>query len=257
MLIVHYPLVVAVHLSCLKNSLQHLIGTRSTPQAKTSHYLDDFFFVHKSKDKCLHLLCTFQNACDFVGFPYSQDKTFLPTTKLEYLCILIDTEEMLLKIPENKRRSILDTINHLLTRRCCKVCEIQSICGSLNFLNRIVRVGKPFERRLYDLTIGKKPHHHTPINAEAKKDLLMWRRFLFDFNCLRPIPSFRVVYNDQIRFFTDASAKLGNGLGCSLDGEWCFTQWSEDFLSESPNIALLELLAIIMAILLWGERLVN
>ena len=105
--------------------------------------------------------------------------------------------------------------------------------------------------------IGKKPHHHTPINAEAKKDLLMWRRFLFDFNCLRPIPSFKVVYYDQIRFFTDTSAKLGNGLGCFLDGEWCFVQWSEDFLSESPSTALLELLAIIMAVLLWGERLAN
>ena len=109
-----------------------------TTGQKISHYLDDFFFVHKSKDKCLHLLCTFQNACDFIGFPYSQDKTFLPTTKLEYLGILIDTKEMLLKIPENKRRSIFDTINHLLTRRCCKVHKIQSICGSLNFLNRIV-----------------------------------------------------------------------------------------------------------------------
>ena len=40
-----------------------------------SHYLDDFFFCHKSKTKCWKSLSAFMEICDYVAFPYAEDKT--------------------------------------------------------------------------------------------------------------------------------------------------------------------------------------
>lgn len=43
--------------------------------------------------------------------------------------------------------------------------------------------GRPFLRRLYDLTIGlTRPYHHRHLNSEAQADLKAWSILLNSFN---------------------------------------------------------------------------
>ena len=87
--------------------------------------------------------------------------------------------------------------------------------------------------------------------------MLMWKEFLADFHCLHPIPTFHFVTNDDLDFFTDSSANLGNGFGIVFKNSWSFRVWDLDFLAHKPSIALLELYPIVQAILIWGNRLQN
>ena len=117
-----------------------------------------------------------------------------------------------------------------LAGRKCRLKEIQAICGLLNFLEKCIRVGRPFLRHLYNLTKGKPLHHHVRLNSGAKKDLMLWETFLLDFWCLRPIPLIAFMTNKDLDFYTDASKKEGNGFGCFFRNEWCVGKWGSSIL---------------------------
>ena len=67
------------------------------------HYLDDFLLegsphtevCQKSLDLSLQL-------CQDVGFPVLQEKVFGPTTVLDFLGILVNTDSMELRLPQEK-----------------------------------------------------------------------------------------------------------------------------------------------------------
>ena len=156
-----------------------------------SHYLDDFLFARKTYDQCLLLLDEFKAVCAHINFLVSQDKTFLPSQQLDYLGIGINTINMRLTVTKDKVIDAMARINSLLYKRRCKVRELQSICGVLNFLHKIIRPGKAFLKRIYETFRGKPNHHHVNVNSEMKKDLRMWIWFLQNFQCNRPIPTYQ------------------------------------------------------------------
>ena len=212
-----------------------------------SHYLDDFLFVGATKERCQFSLDTFNNICKYINFPVALEKTVTPTQRLEFLGIEIDTVKMVLRVPETKINKVVNYLDNLLTRRHCKVWEIQVITGLLNFLTRAVHNVCCFIRRIYDLIKGHPQHHHIQITSGAKKDMLMWKRFLADFRCLRPIPTFNFVTNNDLDFFTDSSTKLGNGFGIVFKNSWSFGVWDSQFLAHKLSIELLELYPIVQA----------
>ena len=178
------------------------------------HYLDDFLFYQSTYEECEFMLNEFKRMCQFIGFPISIKKTYEPCQSLKFLGITIDTVNMVLRVPQSKHSNALTVIDDLLKRRKCQLREIQAIYGLLNFLEKCVRVGCPFLRRLYNLTKSKPLHHHVRLNSGAKRDLSLWKTFLLDFRCLWSIPSFTFVTNKELDFYTDASKKEGNGFGC-------------------------------------------
>ena len=213
-----------------------------------SHYLDDFLFVGETKERCQFSSNTFSNICEYINFPVALEKTVTPTQRLEFLGIEIDTVKMVLRVPETKLNKMVKLLDDLLARRHCKVQEIQVVTGLLNFLTRAVHNTRCFIRRIYDLIKGCPQHHHVQITSGAKKDMLMWKRFLADFHCLCPIPTFNFVTNDDLDFFTDSSAKLGNGFGIVFKNSWSFGVWDSQFLAHKPSIVLLELYPIVQVV---------
>ena len=64
--------------------------------------------------------------------------------------------------------------------------------------------------------------------------------------------------NWNIKLFADAAGGALLRFGCYFHGQWCQGMWSKTDLFDNgckPNIALLELLAIIMAVELWAPLL--
>ena len=57
--------------------------------------------------------------------------------------------------------------------------ELQSLIGLLQFACSVVVPGRPFLRRLIDLSIGvKSPWHRISLTKDAKHDLQVWLEFL-------------------------------------------------------------------------------
>lgn len=68
-------------------------------------------------------------------------------------------------------------------RKTVTLQELHSIIGVLNLTCSVVILGRPFLRRLCDLTIGlTRPYHHRHLNSEARADLKAWSIFLNCFN---------------------------------------------------------------------------
>ena len=80
------------------------------------HYLNDFFFVGRTKERCQFSLDTFSNICEYINFQIAPEETVNPTQKLEFLGIEIDTVKMVLRVPETKLNKAL-RLDNLLARR--------------------------------------------------------------------------------------------------------------------------------------------
>ena len=116
------------------------------------------------------------------------------------------------------------------------------------------RPGARFFRRLIDLTKGiQKLHHHIRLPKGAESDILIWLRFLEDFNG----KSF--FFNDiwetshTLHLYTDAAGSIGFGavFGC----HWLHGLWPE--MWKTFNIAFLELFPIVLAVHVLGALMAN
>ena len=64
-------------------------------------------------------------------------------------------------------KNIVDTI----AKEKVTFCELQSLIGKLQFSTSVIMPGRPFLRRLHDLTIGiDKLFYQVRINKEVKKE---------------------------------------------------------------------------------------
>ncbi len=97
-------------------------------------------------------------------------------------------------------------------RRSCTRKELESLIGLLHQACTVVRPGKTFLRRMFELlSIARKGHHHIRLNDEFCSELLWWQAFLAPFNH-RPMR--RVVgstHSAKISISSDASGGIGCG----------------------------------------------
>ena len=67
-----------------------------------------------------------------LGVPTASEKTEGPTTKNCFLGLEIDSEKMVIRIPQAKIVEIVQKIDEILLRAKCTLKQMQSLIGSLN-----------------------------------------------------------------------------------------------------------------------------
>ena len=125
---------------------------------KTVKLLDDFLFVETSKDLCQIALSTFKRICEQVAIPIAEKKTTGPSNCLVFLGIELDTVAMQAPLPGDKLSLYKDEIVNTLDKNKVMLRDLQSVIGRLQFATSVVSGGRPFLRRLYDLTINCLSH---------------------------------------------------------------------------------------------------
>ena len=105
-----------------------------------------------------------------------------------------------------------------------------------------------------------KAGHHKPILVECASDMAVFKSFLMEgaphYNKAVPFLNKMPVYNHQLSLYADVAGTASLGMGCFFAGQWRQGQWAETTLFRNnykPNIALLELLAIVTAVESCGE----
>ena len=110
--------------------------------------------------------------------------------------------------------------------------------------------GRAFLRRMIDLTKGvNKPHHHIRLSRGAKLDIMLWLRFLDDFNGRSFFLSDVWETSQSLQLYTDAAGSIG--FGAVFDCHLFHGTWPNHW--KSYNMALLELFPIVIAVLLTVE----
>ena len=218
------------------------------------HILDDFLFIAKTKEQCARDFQNFIFMCDYLGVPLAPEKTVGLDTVLQFAAITLDSALFEARLPEDKLAKCCVMLHNFYTRRTVTLKELQSLIGLLNFTCTVVAPGRAFLRRLIDLTKGiQKPHHNIRLSKGAKSNILIWLRFLEDFNG----KSF--FFNDiwetshTLHLYTDAAGSAGFGavFGC----HWLHGIWPE--MWKTFNIAFLELFPIVLAVHIWGSLMAN
>ena len=246
------------------------IVTSETGWKWISHYLDDFPMLARTRAGLQEQIQNYLALMKRIGMPVAEDKTLGPTQFLEYLGLLLNLLNLTLQIPDDKRVKNIEKIDSLLaafrgrTNVTCK--EIQKVAGSLNFICAAIPAGKVFIADLYKLLRApdgskRKQGHHRRIPRSVYEDMLVFRTFLVE--CaqerFRSIP-FLIKdkrFNEEIQLFADAAGASDLGFGCVYGKKWAYGRWADTNLyrHSKPNIALLELLAIVMATELWAKHL--
>ena len=136
-----------------------------------------------------------------------------------------------------------------LQRSSCTKRELQSLAGKLQHACKVVKPGRTFLRRLFELQqIASLPHHHICLSSAFKSDLAWWHCFLAEWNGIAMLQG----HNQQrkeFHCFTDASGHYG--CGAFWGGHWIQHAWREPFLGES--ITPKELVPIVLACVVWGS----
>ena len=234
---------------CLQFIMKHL-GFRNI-----SHILDDFIFISsKLSSECSLALKRFIELCEELNIPLNHDKTVQPTTCAILHGIEVCTETMTARLPEDKLVKAKDLVHNLCFQKKCTLKEMQEALGFLNFACRVIKPGRPFLRRLFDLTRGVwKPKHRIRITKGARKDLRAWSMFLSHYNGTTILAKHIWSHSTSLEIFTDSAKSLG--FAAVFKDMWLHGVF--DSSVETMHISVLELYPIIVAVVVWSDLLSN
>lgn len=223
----------------LSTALQWIILNKFGMTSTLIHVMDDFAIIDSSYSKCKKSLSKFQDVCSYFGIPLAPEKTTVPSEVMVFLGIQLDTRRMMAQLPQDKVVKAVNKIDSLLKCSSCRLKEMQSLIGTLNYSCYILPHGKAFYRRLVDSIVQKSRDRVSMIkvNYECKQDLQVWKVFLLSFNEIslwsRDTYLTHNVYSD---------AAKSHGLGLIWGSKWMHCTWPTSWKkSKRINIEFLEL----------------
>lgn len=217
------------------------------------HYLDDFLCIGPADSRvCAVLLASLQHIAEKFGIPLAADKTEGPCSVITFLGIVLDSDAMECRLPEEKLEDLRKEVAGLIGLKKVQLRRLQSVLGKLNFACRILPMGRVFSRRLAASTSGiKSPTHFVRLVKTHREDLRVWNTFLESFNG-RAMWMSGPVSNFDLELFTDAAGSTG--FGAFFQGRWSAGPWPQSWVQEgfTKNLVLLELFPVVLAVELWG-----
>ena len=215
--------------------------------------LDDFLFIANTKQQCQAALNSFIYMCHELGVPVAYHKTAGPTQIITFLGIELDTLNMVARLPMDKLDKYKHELKLAMTHDKITLRELKSLIGKLQFATAVVKPGRAFLRRLYDMTIlTRKPHHYIRLTKSAKQDLDTWFHFLEHYNGKTIIHKPSRADSQSVHLYTDASK---TAFGGTYGTHWMQGCWPDDW--KSQDITVLELYPIYVVVNTFKHKLTN
>ena len=153
------------------------------------HILDDFLVIEPPSPIAPHNLACQQNLSSMLltfrnlGIPVAPHKTQGPSTTLEFMGIVLDSDRMEARLLPDKVQRLTSCFTECKGRRSYTLKELQSLIGSLNFACKVIPPVRPFLQRMVQLTRNVSlPHHRIKLSQGFFKDLRMWEDFICNWN---------------------------------------------------------------------------
>ena len=233
--------------SSLKFILQNKYGIENVTKI-----LDDFLFVNNSKMKCSDDLNAFLDLCKTLNIPLASHKTVFPTNIITFLGIEIDSVNMTIQLPKEKLQQYKEDVNKFMARNTCKMKELKSITGKLQFATTAIPAGRSFLRRLYNGTRKHQPRSAIAVSKGMKDDLRVWTNFLNNYNGKTIISERKIFSSHDHTIWTDSSM---SGFGGTFHESWIKGTWPTSW--KKLNITILELYPIYILVMMYEKQLFN
>ena len=206
-------------------------------------YIDDTIIIANSKEAAKKAITETVELLTELGFIVHTEKSqFSPVQQLKYLGFIIDSSNMTVTLPVDKKAKIVDMCTELYCQPAPTIRQVAKVIGNLVAAFPAVQFGPLYYRALEcDKTMALKQNRghfdrHMKLSHEAKQELNWWihniNKSVKHINQRKP----------DLELETDASG-LGWGatdLQTHTGGRW---KQSENLLANENNINYLELVA--------------
>jgi len=194
-----------------------------------------------------------RRACEVLGIPLAFEKCEGPTCCLVFLGIIIDTIAMELRLPQEKLLHLHQLIEEWLAKKpraSVRKQDVASLAGHLQHACIIIRPGRTFLRRIFDLlaTVAH-PDHYIRLSAGFRSDLMWWKLFLGEWNGISLTRAIGKQFAD-VSVFSDASGNWG--CGAYSGSQWFQLPWTGKVVEQ--QIAVKELIPVVVAAVVWGKQ---
>ncbi|XP_011858818.1 PREDICTED: uncharacterized protein LOC105556344 [Vollenhovia emeryi] len=216
-------------------------------------YLDDLLLIGDSYQLCLRNRDETRWLLEELGFVVNEQKSQLQPSRIQsYLEFQLNSEKMLIVLPESKRIKVLSEILKFRRLRSCSIREFASFVGILGACCRALRYGwvymKVLEREKTLALIATDGNFEKTmvLSNNIKKDLAWWESNIM--SASNPIET----EDYKAEIFSDASR---SGWGVSCGGERSYGHWDEN--DRRLHINYLELLAAFFGLKCFAKNLRN
>ena len=215
-----------------------------------NHYLDDFLGVGDPADR-LSVLSDFSQTlslCETMSIPLA-DKTVHPTSKLTFLGFVLDSTELTISLPEEKKLAYMTEIQNILGRRSLTKKVLQSLIGKLMHAAVCIPIGRAFFRSLINkCSCLPHPQCWVSLSKDERLNLAWWLNLLQSWNGISLMRYCK--WEQIIDFELTSDAALTDGYGIVFGKQWVAGKWPS---SAPSNIAILEMIPLVLAAQLYSH----
>lgn len=160
------------------------------------------------------------------------DKCSSPSKCTKYLGIIFDSDNMQIRLPENKLLRLRDELKYFENKNRATKLQIQKLVGYLAHCSKVVRGGRLFSRRIISLLRGLGDKKRIRIPKSIRLDLIWWQSFMRLFNGMATI--IRYNYGSGPVIYTDACE---SGYGVFAGYDWQAGRFNSNAILANVDVS--------------------
>ena len=218
---------------------------------KTVAYLDDYLIISADYNSGLQAQHKFIHLIRNLGFHVAWHKVQGPSQRLTFLGIELNSEEMSLTLPPEKIADFKQMLTQFQHRKRASRKQLEQLCGKLSWAATVVRAGRSYLRRAFDMLAHLRKDNHKILCTEGLHlDIHWW------INVLNYFPGKRILCDKPVNtVYIDASDE---GSGFMFQNDWGYVNWKQDLPEIADiHINVKETLSAIFAVRKWGRMFQN
>ena len=233
--------------------LLEFMHAEGVPRNRVVRYVDDFIVLAPSAHECQEYLDLMLNTCLSAGFSVQPSKVTAPSVTTEFLGIVIDSAQRILRISADRLRELTAEVASWLGMKKATKRRLLSLIGKLAFAAKVVRSGRAFLGRLLGAAKHAKAlHHHVHLTEEARADLKWWHQCIESHNGVH-FYDVKWSADDVTHVYTDAS---NTAFGALCGSEWIQIAYVGKYAAMlNKSINWREFHAAVVALATWARSL--
>ena len=155
-----------------------------------AHYLDDFITVGSpGSPECQTILGIMLATCQRLGVPVAQKTCVCPAAVLVFLGFELNTNQMVIRLPEDKLHCTLSLVKDWLGKKLCKKRDLKCLLGHLQHAATVMCLSRTFVRRLIELVSTVQTQDRwIHLSSSTRSVLNWWFVFMERWNGVSMVP---------------------------------------------------------------------
>ena len=230
------------------------------------NYLDDFIIIDSTHERAIAAQTFLISTLRKLGFYISWQKITCATQYCRFLGIDIDSRSGKLLLPQDKIRKFHKELDFWRNKKTSTKYQMQRLCGILNFCCKVIRGGRVYMFHMIQLLKCFAKHRRITLPLSFHDDIAWWTTFADIFN---GYADFFDPVDNSVELYTDAcltglAAICKNDfyqariIAAPIEDIHYYAVSDNAYIMFVPelhamNINVLELVAVLLAILRWSD----